>query len=478
MSNLTTNRKPTFDIILQKAVFHDHTLPITTEEKNAWNAAVAGPSGATIGSLAVFSDTTGQHITDSTPRVVNNVITSPAVTAGQRNEVYGFNAGVSLTTGRDNLIIGCQAGNSLTTGDYNTFIGSDSGDLNTGSSNIFIGRSSGSDLIAVSNTLIVDNQARVDSTTQSMLYGVFDIDPAVQSLTVNAVLSTTYATSAYGLVTQYGTDNTEGSGYNTQANGFVTDTLIGCDSGFTHSVAGVPKWQEQIYRGENGQFWYLYSVESGNDVLAISDGGRLGLNKATNFINYHALWVDPELGQLNDMDAGGVYIRPMNTLYWIYISSLGTPDQFVYKTSFDNGVTWSAPSAPMSCSTTDIPLDAYGVTVIFENTTGHNLFDAWQFTAFAQLPEGTMTISSTMFDEVNTTTDYTVLSPEWTDLSYNVATLGTTPNDILPIGDGGTNKGAIYLGCQRRFNAAFINVVQPAFGRSSRRWTSSCCRDK
>lgn len=267
-----------------------------------------------------------------------------------------------------------------------------------------------------------------------------------------------------GLVTQNGTDATASDGWNIQANGFESDSGAGSDTGFIHSVDGVAKWAHQTYRDEDGQFYYLYTPESKQNPLTVSDGGRIGVNKPTNIMNYHSMWIDAGAGALNDMDVGGVYTRPFDTLYEVAIAAAGDPDTFKFRTSLNGGDTWSAYSTPAACPTTATALDAFGVTIKFDAATGHNTSDAWRFTAFSQLPSAALTINPTMFVEVNTTTDYTVASPAWSDITGDMASLTDTARTLLPIGAGGTTKGAVYMGCHRRFNAAFFNVVTPAVG--------------
>ena len=266
------------------------------------------------------------------------------------------------------------------------------------------------------------------------------------------------------IVTQHGTDNSTDGGFNIQNNGFRSNSNIDCDASFNLAVSGVDKWSMETYRGENGEFYYLYNPEAQIVPLTVSDGGRFGINKPTNIVNYHTRYMYPASGLLNDMDAGGVYNRTFNTLYSISISTTGNPDMFTYKTSLDNGDTWSSDSSPANCSTSAISIETYGVTVLFENLTGHNTYDSWQFTAHTQLPEGALTVRPQMFTEVNTTTDYTPASPEWNDITYDCASLNGNLNTLLPIGDGNTVKGAVYFGNTRKWNSAFFDIRTAAVG--------------
>jgi len=83
----------------------------------------------------------------------------------------------------------------LSEAQYNTAVGYDSGySLTTGSSNIFLGYGAGYNQTTASNLLIIDNQDResaANEVTKSLIYGVFDADPANQTLRINAVLNVT-----------------------------------------------------------------------------------------------------------------------------------------------------------------------------------------------------------------------------------------------------------------------------------------------
>ena len=98
----------------------------------------------------------------------------------------------------------------------------------------------------------------------------------------------------YDQVVQVGSDSTPGDGWNIQNNGFMSDSVAG-DTGFVHSTNGVPKWAEQTFRGEDGEFWYLYSVPAKANPITVSDGGKVGISappvktKAGWFLLYHGI---------------------------------------------------------------------------------------------------------------------------------------------------------------------------------------------
>ena len=188
---------------------------------------------------------------------------------------------------------------------------------------------------------------------------------------VTGTQSISGAKTFYDKITQRGVDGTEADGWNIQNNGFVSDAYAAnTDTGFVHSVSGVPKWAEQTYRGEGGEFWYLYNVPAKANQIIVSDGGRVGINNPTNITNYHTTYVDPISGLLNDFEVDGLYDKNYDTMYAVSIAATGAVDIFQYRTSTDAGSTWSSYTTAY-CSLTAVPIGADGNTCWFENTSGH-----------------------------------------------------------------------------------------------------------
>ncbi len=265
----------------------------------------------------------------------------------------------------------------------------------------------------------------------------------------------------YDQVVQVGTDATPGDDWNIQNNGFLSDCSAAGDTGFVHATNGTPTWAEQTFRGEGGEFWYLYNVSAKANPITVSDGGRVGINQQANATNYHTTWVDPVCGALNDFEVDGVYNKNYNTMYSVSIVATGTPDVFGHSESDDAGATWSA-VVTAECSSTPVPIGLGGNTCWFESVTGHNTSDAWSFTAFSQLPDAALSVHPTMLAEVNTTSDYTVPSPAWYDITHDCASVGGNENTLIPLGDGGTAKGAVYIGAERQLNSLFVNMQTAA----------------
>lgn len=310
------------------------------------------------------------------------------------------------------------------------------------------------------------SDAGMDSAVRGPASSVAGEVPIFDGTSGKLVKNSTLRTDALGSLEQHCADETQGDGWNVQRNGFWSFADADCDSGFVHCVGGVPKFVEQTFRGEDGRFWYLYAPEAKQNPLTVSDGGRVGINKPTNFVNYHTQYVNPSTGALNDMDATGTYTRPFNTLYEVAIAAAGATDTYKVRISTDDGATWGAYSAPAPCPTSFTAIDAYGVEIVFGASTGHNVDDVWRFTAFAQLPSAALQISPTMFVEVGRTTDGTVASPSWDDITFDMANLSTPATVFLPIGAGGTTKGMVYFGCYRKFNSVFVDVIEPAVDAS------------
>jgi len=127
-------------------------------------------------------------------------------------------------TGIGNLAIGTSSGQKLTTANYNVFVGVSAGKSSTtGGSNVAIGYNAHRLAITTtgcvkignqagtydtnSNRFIIDNQDRssaANELTKALMYGVFDADPANQSLRINGeILGSVGAKIGDGGTTNY-----------------------------------------------------------------------------------------------------------------------------------------------------------------------------------------------------------------------------------------------------------------------------------
>ncbi len=91
--------------------------------------------------------------------------------------------------------------------------------------------------------------------------------------------------------------------------------------------------------------------------------------------------IEPEIwqgGTLDNMTSGGTYTGATVKKFRVKISTIGTPDNFVW--SADDGATWSGNVA----ITGSAQALSDGVTVTFAATTGHALADEWRFNAYPE----------------------------------------------------------------------------------------------
>ena len=112
--------------------------------------------------------------------------------SGESNVGIGMSSNYYNVSGHFNVIIGYYAGFGVSGESHsnNTFIGTNSGyGITTGGGNVFIGKDSGYRQTANSDRLIIDNQDRgsiANEESNSLIYGIFDADPANQDLYLNA----------------------------------------------------------------------------------------------------------------------------------------------------------------------------------------------------------------------------------------------------------------------------------------------------
>jgi len=137
-------------------------------------------------------------------------LTGGIANTGSYNVYLGHSTGPYNTTGSYNVAVGGNTFNMNTEGSYNTVIGGSAGFLSTtGDRNIFIGNQAGSRQTTASNILLIDNRDRssaANELTRALLYGVFDADPANQSLRINGeILGSVGAKIGDGGTTNYTT---------------------------------------------------------------------------------------------------------------------------------------------------------------------------------------------------------------------------------------------------------------------------------
>jgi hypothetical protein len=303
------------------------------------------------------------------------------------------------------------------------------------------------------------------------LSGAMDIGSAVYVSHLSGVAGIGRTSVIGNKFAVYGTDNTNPTDPTyLQRNAIEVDSPEDCDKWVQISDNGVTQWALGGFRGERGRFFYMHNHPAASEPFMMTANGRVGVNQPNNFVNYHSQYQNAVSGLQDDMDAGGTYDAniPFDTKYEVFISLTGSPDSYHWRKSYDAGITWTSWSSDLPCTDSSSPyeIDGNGVTVCFESLTGHNLFDGWDFTAFSQNPQGTFSIKGKMFKEFGTTTDHTSAAPVYDDRTYDASTTYGLPITIIPKGDGGSEKGACYMGLPVKWNMLFTPLITAPSGLS------------
>ena len=201
-------------------------------------------------------------------------------TTGNRNIAIGNSASYANTVGYRNVAIGYEALDGNTTGTHNTVIGHASFSQNIGSRNVMIGATSGYNQTTASNLLIIDNQNRgsiANEQTKSLIYGVFDVAVANQSLTINGLISGSYgAKLGDGGTTNYAEIKTDGEinlhGTARVTSHVVIDAAAMRITGGTHGGAGCFNYISFQNNQDDEAFFIThvpYRRAAGTDILVV-----------------------------------------------------------------------------------------------------------------------------------------------------------------------------------------------------------------
>lgn len=107
---------------------------------------------------------------------------------GSNNSAFGYRSSKNATTGDDNSSFGADSLSSNITGARNSAFGNLAGFSTTGAGGVYLGYGSGFHE-TTANRLFVDNALRAseaDGRLKALIVGLFDADPANQSLAFNA----------------------------------------------------------------------------------------------------------------------------------------------------------------------------------------------------------------------------------------------------------------------------------------------------
>ena len=256
------------------------------------------------------------------------------------------------------------------------------------------------------------------------------------------------------LIHSYGTDINNDSLIGLQTNGIKIDGVIGADKDIQWSEDGIVHWIAQTYRNEHGKYWYLYNQEGDVTPIVVSDTGRIGINSPTNIINKYAL-SNNNTG-LDDIRFSGLYDKNFVSIFNIEIDSIGTPDTFRWRVSYDEGDSFSTWISGVSISTEETLIES-GVYVYFLSETGHTLSTSWEKPVFPQLPHSTFTIHPNGFSEILLTDDYS--DSTITYKNYTGELNSSREISGIQILTSGSSMGAFYVGTTTKLNAIFFNII-------------------
>ena len=255
----------------------------------------------------------------------------------------------------------------------------------------------------------------------------------------------------------YGVDNN--TGITVSNNSIIMDGVLDGDKNFILADNNVNKWSLQTYRGETGRYFYIYNFEDDNDVFTLEETGRVGVNKQSNIMNYHSNYVGTVGVGLNDMNVGGTYTGDAQLLYDVTIRNVGSTDTYRWRKSTNYGTTWTSYSTETNISLTPINIES-GITVYWEHISGHTTSNEWQFYAYPQAPQGSLTVAPNLFTEIQKTLDYTLGLPIFEDLTYELN--NSTDKTSTPLGTGTTS--AMYVSASTKFRAVYVNLKTAGVG--------------
>lgn len=256
----------------------------------------------------------------------------------------------------------------------------------------------------------------------------------------------------------YGLDNSTGE--TVSNNSIIVDGVANGDKNYILADGGTNKWALQTYRDETGRFFYIYNFESNKEIFALEETGRVGVNKQSNIMNYHAGYTGTIGVGTDDIEIGGLYIGDSQILYEIAIRNTGViTDTFRWRKSTNYGTNWGIYSTETNLSTSFINIEN-GITVKWLSLTGHTTSNAWQFYAFPQAPQGSFTVAPNMYDEILSTTNYNTSTPVYRDLTFELN--DSMDKTSTPLSAGTTS--AFYIGTNTKFRALYVNLKTAGVG--------------
>lgn len=430
---------------------------ITSGDTNRWNAAGLTATWASNGVISLNGLTSGWNQANvDASWASNKAISAYDIAIWSSNGVIAVNG--STSTWNQAALNAVWASNGVVT----------LNGLTSGWNNILVDATWASNGVVTLNGLTSGwNQASANATWASN--GVVTLNGLTSGwnqVAMNALTNGSSNVVLTGNVVINGNDTSAGDEFRPQYNGLQVlgttnmDTYIGLAG-----KSNRPAWFMQTYRNEgtsdplNPEFLYFSNEQLHKDIFMLSEGGRMSINKASNLMDYHSSFLGSIATGLNDCDFIGIFTYSKQRKYWVTICDIaGGTDKWTWSKSLNNGLTWIAQPVTNDCAITNMILEG-GVGIVFGNTTGHQLTDAWMRTGFSQLPLGTAHIAPPAYQEVGTTTNYNNCL-NWRDISYEMSVISTNaPRQALTYA-----TSAIYCGRTIKMNSVWFELVQPAIG--------------
>jgi len=253
----------------------------------------------------------------------------------------------------------------------------------------------------------------------------------------------------------FGTDETNPTdAYTLQDNGIRLSAPTLAGNWIKWLRDGNTNWALGTFQGENDEYIYLHNNQTKQQPLTISEGGRFGINTPANVMNYHSLW--NQLG-VDNIEVAGVYDKASVKWYQVSISSTGVVDTWTWGCC-PTGTNYTPSYITNDCSFAPVTMDS-GVTIAFGAVDGHLGTEIWQFPAFPQIPSATLSARPSIFTEVLIATNKNTNNAVWIDRTFDAGFSGSTPWDGIT-----STNDVMMMGQNRKGNSIFIQVAQPAAG--------------
>lgn len=262
------------------------------------------------------------------------------------------------------------------------------------------------------------------------------------------------------LLHTYGIDDSCGDLISTHKNGIKIDGVSGGDKSLIWADNNKDKWFAEIYRNEEGQFWYLYNEDADISPITVSESGRVGINSVTNIIDYPPTIISGT--SRTDLNISGLYNKSYIQVYQIKITdNVSIPNKYSIRISKDLGLTFSNWSTSVNCSTGTTIING-NVEISFNRISGFSNGETWQFNAFPQLAPATFAVDNNRINKALLTLNYTENPINYNDYTAEINTSVTEKKFYLF--NTGTTLNAGYIGTNIKLNSIFVNLIEGGEG--------------